>query len=119
MSMDSEPMVTPEMERVILGFDHAQAGAALLENWKFPQVMTETIARQFEPSMDDPDPRMSYCLDFANDFGPSFRESEESANDFPVSEEFCSVSGLHQNEIRDAVAEAYVEFWELSKMLTE
>ena len=38
-----------QSERVMLGLDHTQAGAALARHWKFPNVMQEAIAWHHEP----------------------------------------------------------------------
>lgn len=41
-------------ERSLLGFDHAQAGAALAEAWNFPADLVEAIGRHHEPPRDAP-----------------------------------------------------------------
>ncbi len=41
-------------ERSLLGFDHAQAGAALGEAWNFPPDLVETIGRHHEPPREAP-----------------------------------------------------------------
>jgi HD-like signal output (HDOD) protein len=41
-------------ERSLLGFDHAQAGAALGEAWNFPPDLVEAIGRHHEPPRDAP-----------------------------------------------------------------
>lgn len=40
-------LVTLQQERKILGFDHAEAGAALLKKWQFPDSIVVPIRRQF------------------------------------------------------------------------
>lgn len=40
----------PEMERRLLGWDHAQVGAEVLKNWKFPHEVHEPIRCQFAPA---------------------------------------------------------------------
>lgn len=41
-------------ERSLLGFDHAQAGAALGEAWNFPPDLVEAMGRHHEPTRDAP-----------------------------------------------------------------
>lgn len=46
---ENEPVFTVEDERSMLGFDHAEAGAVLLEQWRFPELITNAVRYQFEP----------------------------------------------------------------------
>jgi putative nucleotidyltransferase with HDIG domain len=39
-------------ERALLGFDHAQTGAALAEAWNFPPDLVEAVGRHHEPPAD-------------------------------------------------------------------
>jgi putative nucleotidyltransferase with HDIG domain len=41
-------------ERTLLGYDHAQAGAALAECWSFPPDLVEAVGRHHEPPADAP-----------------------------------------------------------------
>jgi HD-like signal output (HDOD) protein len=43
------PLETCEEERACLGFHHAEAGAALLRFWAFPQVISEPVRWQYLP----------------------------------------------------------------------
>ncbi len=43
------PLETCEEERTLLGFHHAEAGAALLRFWAFPQVISEPVRWQYLP----------------------------------------------------------------------
>ena len=38
------------LERELLGYDHAQAGASLAESWGFPEVLCHAIAHHHEPN---------------------------------------------------------------------
>jgi HD-like signal output (HDOD) protein len=46
----SLPLESCEAERTILGFHQAEAGAALLRVWAFPQVMSEPVRWQYLPN---------------------------------------------------------------------
>jgi HD-like signal output (HDOD) protein len=41
-----------EMEKTIFGFNHAEAGAALLRRWKFPELMVESALYHHHPEED-------------------------------------------------------------------
>ncbi|MFP4157171.1 MAG: HDOD domain-containing protein [Opitutales bacterium] len=43
----SNNLITLQQERKLLGFDHAEAGAALLKNWKFADSIVGPIRHQF------------------------------------------------------------------------
>lgn len=53
--------LSPETERQLLGFDHAQAGAALLRKWRFPEEIIGSVLHQLEPD-DAPPPLMRGAL---------------------------------------------------------
>ena len=40
-----------EVERDVMGFDHAQVGSALMSSWNFPGVFTEVIAYHHMPAL--------------------------------------------------------------------
>ena len=50
----SEKVSFLDAERKILGFDHAQAGAALAEKWNLPASLTDTIACHHDPMSAQP-----------------------------------------------------------------
>lgn len=41
--------VTPEQERMALGFDHGEAGAEILQRWRFSERMARCLRHQFDP----------------------------------------------------------------------
>lgn len=43
-----------DLERRALGFDHAEAGAALARRWGFPEVLIAPIAHHHDPTFDGP-----------------------------------------------------------------
>lgn len=46
---NNDESITLEEERKLLGFDHAQAGGALLQSWRFSDVIVNPIRDQFTP----------------------------------------------------------------------
>jgi HD-like signal output (HDOD) protein len=49
-----------EVERRVLGFDHAQVGEAMCERWNLPRLLTQAIRWHHEPNLCDP---TSYTVD--------------------------------------------------------
>ena len=47
--LDADEDIDVKTERSILGFDHAEAGAAIMEKWKFSSEIHVTVACQYEP----------------------------------------------------------------------
>ena len=47
--VDSEHIELRVAEKEAFGFDHAEAGAALLQHWDFPDEIVEPIGKQYEP----------------------------------------------------------------------
>jgi putative nucleotidyltransferase with HDIG domain len=54
-----------EAEREVLGVDHAQTGAALLESWNVPAELVEAVANHHQPVL-TPRPRLSAVTHLAN-----------------------------------------------------
>lgn len=58
---ETDETPTPEMERQLLGWDHAQVGALVLHVWKFPMDVREPIEFQFAPQ-EAPESRMAATM---------------------------------------------------------
>ncbi len=59
-----------EKERSIFGYDHTEAGAALLSHWKFEADITIPIHYQFAPQSSHPHKRITHMLFFAKQAVP-------------------------------------------------
>lgn len=57
---------TFEIEERILGYNHAQIGAILSEQWKLPRRLTEAITFHHHPQLSDSDDPISYFIHIAN-----------------------------------------------------
>jgi len=55
-----------ETERELLGFDHAQVGALLVNKWKLTPLLEETIGLHHDPQAVTADRPLLICLDAAN-----------------------------------------------------
>lgn len=60
-----------QAEREVIGFDHAQIGAALLERWKFPAAIREPVEYQYRPLEAPVYTNMACMLHIANWIGAS------------------------------------------------
>lgn len=55
------------VERELLGFDHAELGAAVAENWRFPEPMVAAMAYHHKtPAYRGPSGDVVYCVEVAN-----------------------------------------------------
>jgi putative nucleotidyltransferase with HDIG domain len=61
----NERMSRVDAERAILGTDHAEAGAVLLENWKLPGGIVEAVRNHHRPVL-EPQPRLSALVHVAD-----------------------------------------------------
>jgi len=72
-----------ETEREVLGFDHAQVGALLVEKWKLSPMLEESIGLHHDPSAQTADRPLLLCLDAANQLchrlGLGFKECPDLA----------------------------------------
>lgn len=57
--------------RDIIGTDHAVVGAMLVEKWRFPSALVETIRHQFSPDLSDTP--MTACVFAANQISKKLR----------------------------------------------
>ena len=54
-----------EAEKEVLGTDHAEAGACLLQNWRVPEEIVEAVANHHQPVL-EPCPRLSAATHLAD-----------------------------------------------------
>jgi HD-like signal output (HDOD) protein len=70
-----------ETERELLGFDHAQVGALLVNKWKLTPLLEETIGLHHDPQAITADRPLLLCLDAANQLchrlGIGFKDDPE------------------------------------------
>lgn len=62
LSSKGFPQETSESERLCLGFTHADVGAALLHQWKFPRGMCDPVRYQYTPRACASQPRLACVL---------------------------------------------------------
>jgi putative nucleotidyltransferase with HDIG domain len=55
-----------ELEERVLGYNHAQVGAILAEQWKLPQRLNEAITHHHHPQLGDSDSSIAYIIHVAD-----------------------------------------------------
>ena len=58
--------ISLDQERLVTGYDHAVAGAVLLEGWNFPDQLTEAIRWHHEPAAAGPNYRLAQAVHVAD-----------------------------------------------------
>jgi len=67
-----------ELEEKVLGYNHAQIGAILSEQWKLPHRLTQAITFHHHPQLSDSDDPVSYFIHIANHLSKKvFYEEDE------------------------------------------
>ena len=68
-------------ERLILGFDHAELGAALAEHWSLPDVLTCAIRHHHEPAAAPRHRELVACVALANQIDDESSQDEDVVQD--------------------------------------
>jgi len=55
-----------EVEEKVLGYNHAQIGCILAEQWKLPERLTEAITYHHHPQLSESDDAISYVINIAD-----------------------------------------------------
>jgi putative nucleotidyltransferase with HDIG domain len=63
--VEQEHMSRSEAEKVVLGTDHSEVGACLLQEWRLPEEIVEAVANHHHPVL-EPRPRLSVVTHLAN-----------------------------------------------------
>lgn len=108
--------ISTEFERKILGFDHAEAGAALIQSWSFAPDMVDAIRHQHSPETAPGEIQLTACLNFSNKIGPIFRLTESSPI-CAITEEICTRIGLKAEQIQACMDRAFVDYQEVLDVL--
>jgi putative nucleotidyltransferase with HDIG domain len=63
--VEQEKISRSEAEKGVLGFDHSEVGACLLQEWHLPEKIVESVANHHHPVL-EPRPRFSVTTHLAN-----------------------------------------------------
>jgi HD-like signal output (HDOD) protein len=106
-------------ERRLLGFDHAAAGAAILEKWKFPEEILIPVKCQLEP-MSAPSHQPWACqLSIARTLAPILRTKDGSVPNLggvKIEPEILECAGLDADKLRESLEDASAGLKEMDSM---
>lgn len=106
-------------ERRLLGFDHAAAGAAILEKWKFPEEIVVPVQWQLEP-MKAPSHQSWACqLSIARTLAPMLRTKTglpPNLDGVKIEQEVLDCAGIDMDRLREALDDAVAGLKEMETM---
>ncbi len=107
-----------QVERELLGFDHAELGAALAESWRFPAVMVDAIAHHHRPALASKG-YLEACILHVADVVSLAVDAQEEEN----FREYCDAEawnrlGLDEAMVRTLIQDALMDFLETLELIT-
>jgi HD-like signal output (HDOD) protein len=116
-NQESMEEIDPAFERRVLGFDHARAGAVLLESWQFPPEITVPIQYQYEAGKAPDFPVVARSLDFSRQLAPAFGQWQSVPESIALPDSDAEGMGLSAGVLRDNVRIAHAEFIKIRDMI--
>jgi putative nucleotidyltransferase with HDIG domain len=93
-----------EAEKEVLGLDHAEVGAALLEIWRLPENICEAVAHHHSPVM-KPRPSLSAEVHIANAIAHRAKPPpNQGVHDPRISETVAAALGLKEEKLEEIAA---------------
>lgn len=117
---DPEQEITPDQERAMLSFDHAEAGAEVLRQWHFPKRTCDAIRWQFEPERALRSSVLAARLNVATWGAPYVSRKpagESEPPKFSGDPEILRRAQLQEEEVSDAMEAARAAFAETRGMM--
>ncbi len=106
-----------DAEREIIGFDHAQVGAALARQWQLPEVLQECIAFHHEPAGARNFPVENAIVHIANSIAYLAEIDSSNLDDAPRIEALAwELTGLNTNVIPGVIEAAKSEIAEMQQV---
>jgi HD-like signal output (HDOD) protein len=115
---DAETEFTPALERKLLGFDHADAGAAILRKWNFPKEIYEPIQFQYNP-LEAPSVSVGACMLYVARFAALVLDSGQSRSIPPFEGDSAILAkiGMSEDDLREAIQNAAEGLSEIQSMV--
>ncbi len=97
-----------DAEKEVLGLDHGEVGAALLQSWRLPENIVEAVANHHRPVL-QPEPLVSTIIHVANGIAHQAKPSlDQNRHDLHLSGPIVTTFGITE-ERRKKMAEAVGE----------
>jgi putative nucleotidyltransferase with HDIG domain len=106
-----------EAEKLATGTDHAEAGKAVAQNWRFPSLLVESIGHHHVPGPDMDHPQVCALVAVANAFAHVI-EDEDQRDPFDAVPEWASLVLSMDRDTALRLFEASAEAVEQTKSLT-
>lgn len=95
-----------DAEREVLGTDHGETGAALLQSWRLPASIVEAVAHHHRPVL-KPEPRLSVLVHIANAVAHhSDTVPGQNSHDLKIAEAVDQDLGINAKKLEVIVADA-------------
>jgi putative nucleotidyltransferase with HDIG domain len=116
--LDSQEEVTvPQAERQILGFDHADVGGALAQQWHLPPVLAECIAHHHDIAAAKRHPREVALVHIGNLLAQMAEiDTLDTGDVAPIDPRAWEVTGLDESCIEPAIQAAREEIVEVEQL---
>lgn len=112
-----DEMPVYQAERQIIGFDHAEVGGKLAEQWKLPPLLVECIGCHHSISKAERYPREVALAHLANSLAQMAEVDTLEAEDAtPIDPLAWEITGLDESVIEEVIREAQSEFIETEKL---
>ncbi len=118
-SENREEELTFAEERGLLGFDHAEAGAAILHKWNFPERICSAIGYQLEPLKEPNNACLAAQLSLARWAVPFVLRAARCGGSIPVFEgpEILLRSGITAEDLATTMRDAQEAFAQTHAMM--
>jgi putative nucleotidyltransferase with HDIG domain len=107
----------PAAEKEILGVDHAETGAALLQNWRLPESIVEAVGNHHRPAL-KPDIRLSTLVHLAN--GVAHHASPppgQNPHDLLLADAVVAEFGINAEKLESMAAAARESFEHVDRFM--
>ena len=100
-------IVSVEKEYKVLGFSHAEAGATLLNKWKFGKETTDPINHQFSPENASEYSKATYALFLSKLLFPHLElDAQQVLDESSFDADMLDKLNLDENDLFDAISDA-------------
>jgi len=114
---EGEETMLPHMEKRILGFDHAEAGAALLKKWNFPKEICAPIEFQFDPGNAPGQQVFTAVLHLASWTKNKINQhGEDDEWLIETDPKLLQMVGIHPEKFENCVKQAHIRLKEIGEL---